>query len=298
MIPALLHGRVASGAGGVIAAPAYQTVSAFKTGASSAVAVASFSVVPDGTWNSTGTGFAAKSGVWYEPPEALIGEAYQVRMTLSLISGAGGVVTNPASGWVSVAEARTLQLSLSRYTSGTATIRYSVLVEFRPAIGGAVVSSASFEITCSVTVGGSGGGGCPAAGMWMRAGVQACDLSIGYRIDGVRAAAPETKVRLEVMSARRSWQDCVRIVTVSGAACVLSYSTPFTLRDGSTEYAPSMLGKDVLVDDGTGFLVWERVSECYPVGELEVIRINVGGESLLAGESASHRIVSHNQEKN
>lgn len=299
MSPFLLHCRLAAGVvGGIIAAPAYQPVSAFRQGASSATAVASFTVHPDGTWSSTGTGDPDRSGVWYEPPAPGVGDAYQVRYTVSLVSGSGGALTNPASGWMAGTDPRTLQLSLSRYERGSSSITYQVLVERRPAIGGAVVSSASFQVTCSVQVGLSGGGGCPAAGMWLRSGFQAADVRIGSKIDGVRASAPEAKVRLEVMSAQRSWQDCVRIVTVSGAACVLSYHTPFTLRSGRTEYAPAMLGQDVLVDDGHGGLVWERVSECYPVGEQEVIRLNVGGESLLAGECASRRIVSHNQDKN
>lgn len=300
MIAGLLHGRLAAAlVGGIIAAPAYQPVAASAAGGTSSTAVATFTVNADGTWGSTGTGSSANSGLWYSPAVAGAGNAYQVRFTLTPVSGSGGAITNAAGAWIDSSASRTLQLSLSRYVVGTSTVSYTVLVEFR-LIGGATVSSASFLLSASATVGGGGGGGCPAASMWVRDGKAASELRIGTRIDGVRAADPESLVRLSVMGANRSWQPCYRIVTESGAACILSESTPFTLRDGSSTFAPNMLGQEVLVDqpNGPDALGWETVVLCYPVGEMEVIRINVGGESLLAGEHAGLRIVSHNQDKN
>ncbi len=174
-------------------------------------------------------------------------------------------------------------------------------MQIRRTSTGAIVSDGTMNITVTAQVqasGGGGGGSCPAAGMWLGPGLQAGDVKVGQRIDGVTSDDPESKVRLQVQRDGSSRQPCYRVVTSAGAACVLSESTPFTLRDGSTKYAGEMLGELVLRDDGAGGLVWDEVVECHPVGEMDVIKIGVGGHSLMAGEHPAMRIVSHNQQKN
>ena len=303
MIPGLLHGRRLSAppAGGVIAAPAYQDLLAYDNGSSSAAATARFNVNPDGTWTSSGNSYPDKSGSWYSPITADAGDDYEVRITLTKTGGVTGIVTNEASGWVALSQARTATVKSQRFTGGSTIAYYTAKVEIRPAGGGAVVSTGTFPITVTAQVqsssGGGGGGGCPALEMWVGHGLTAGDVAIGQKIDGVTEDAPETIVRLPVLADQVSRQPCYRIMTASGAACILSDSTPFTLRDGSTRYAGQMLGEQVLRETDDGGLVWEEVVACYPVGERDVVKISVGGHSLLAGENPRMRIVSHNQEK-
>ena len=299
MIHGLLHGRLLGGApgGGVIASPAYQAQLAFATGTSSSSATASFTIHPNGTWTSGGTGYGDKSGTWFSPVTAGAGDAYEVRITPTLASGVTGVLVNEATDWVPLSSAREFADTVQRFTTGITTSGYSVQVEIR-LTGGAVVSTGSFTLTASAEVktAGGGGTGCPALDMWLSAGLVARDVRVGQVIDGV-ATDDDDRSRLPVLAGEVSVQACYRIVTTNGAACVLSDSTPFTLRDGTTRLVGEMLGQDVLRDDGAGGLAWDTVAECYPVGDLPVIRISVGGHSLLAGENPLMRIVSHNQSK-
>lgn len=296
MIPGLLHGRLLNGApaGGVIAAPTYQSLLAFATHTSSSAATATFSINPNGVWTSVGTGYPNKSGIWFDPETFDAGSGYEGRITPTNTSGVAGVMINEAAGWVALSLARKLQVGVQRFTTGITTSGHSVLVEIRPT-GGVVVSSGTFPLTSSaeVTIGG-GGGGCPAVSMWLGAGLSAGDVAVGQTIDGVASDAPELLARLLVLGCQISLQPGYRIVTSNGAACQLSDSTPFDLRDGSTRYMGQMLGEQVLRDDGFGGLVWDVVVACIPLGEIEVIKLNVGGQSLLAGENPLMRIVSHN----
>jgi hypothetical protein len=160
VIPALLHGRLlgggGGGGGGIIASPSYLSVSAQGTGGSVAHATATFTVDPDGTWASTAnqnTVTDERSGNWYLPTTAAAGDAHEVRITPTKAGGDSAVITNPAADWVPASVARTLQLKLSRYTAGSSFASYDVLVEFRPAGGGAVVSSGEFAAELQVDVG-------------------------------------------------------------------------------------------------------------------------------------------------
>lgn len=301
MIPGLLHGRLlaAGAASGVIASPAYQDVTAYGSGSVEAEATATFGIHPDGTWAGGGTGYASKSGLWFEPITAGAGNDYEVRITPTNTAGVAGVLSNDAGGWIALSQLRQLQVKVQRFDSGSTSSTYSVKVEIRP-IAGAIVSTGTFTLKSTAEVvsgGGGGGGGCPAMDMWLGQGVVVSDAGIGRVIDGVAESAPEEITRLEVMASLPSLQPCYRMVTSNGAACVLSESTPFSLRDGTTRYMPEMLGQGVLRDDGVGGLVWDVVVSCYSVGEQLVARLNVGGESLLAGENPLMRIVSHNSVK-
>jgi len=301
MIPGLLSGRLLGGGigGGVIAAPGYQQLLAYAAGTSSATADAQFVIWSDGTWSSSGEGYGNKSGLWYNPLTVGAGSAYEVRITLANTGGVAGIIDNQAAIWVPLSSPRALNLSVNRFTTGTTTSSYSVTVEIR-LTGGAIVSTGTFQLSATAQVAAASPGpgpDCPALQMWLGAGLQAGEVVAGQMIDGVASDRPETLVRLQVLNDQASLQPCFRIVTSGGAACVLSESTPFTLRDGSTKCVPHMLGELVLRDDGAGGLVWDEVVQCYPVGELDVVKISVGGHSLLAGEHPAMRIVSHNQQK-
>lgn len=301
MIPFLVHGRRLTSvpAGGVIASPGYLQQLAYAAGASSASASAAFTINPDGTFQTNGTSYGSQSGLWYNPVTSGIGAGYEVKITPTNTGGSAGVVSNTAADWVPLTGSKQVSITQSRYTNGSSIAYYSINVQIRVAGGGAVVSNGTFQITVTAQVQASGGGGgsCPAAGMWLGPGLLAGEVTVGQRIDGVTEDDPESKVRLQVLSGQVSRQPCYRVVTSSGAACVLSESTPFTLRDGSSKFVGEMLGELVLRDDGDGGLVWDEVVQCHPVGEQDVVKISVGGHSLLAGEHPAMRIVSHNQQK-
>lgn len=295
----LVHGRLltAPPPGGIIAAPVYQTLAGSASGPTSATAAAAFTLNPNGTWGGTATGMVDKSGNWYSPTTVGAGAAYEVRFTPVLAPGSSAaVINNQAAGWVAASAARSITATTQRFTSGNTESSYTVTVEIR-LTGGAIVSTGTFTLYTQAIVGSSEGGGCPAVDMWLGAGLQAGEAQEGQQIDGVTEDDPEHKVRLRILRESVSRQPCHRLVTINGAACVLSDSTPFNLRDGGTAYAPHMLGQEVLRDDGAGGLTWDTVVACYPVGELDVIKIGVGGHSLLAGEHPSNRIVSHNTMK-
>ncbi|MFC3716791.1 hypothetical protein ACFONC_11580 [Luteimonas soli] len=300
MIPGLLHRRLLmdAPAGGIIASPVYQTLLGFASASGSSEATVLFNVNPDGTWTGSGTGYPTSSGAWFSPIGSGAGDAYEVRITPTRSSASAGVVANTATGWVALSSARQLSVKSQRFTTGLSTVEYSVVVEIR-ITGGAIVSTGVFDIRCTaeVATGGGGGTGCPAVDMCLSRHMIAGAVEVGQAIDGVLTGAGAQVSRLVVLADAVSVQPCYRIATANGAACVLSESTPFTMRDGSTLYASQMLGQEVLRDHGEGGLVWDVVTECHPVGAREVVRISVGGHSLLAGENPLMRIVSHNQSK-
>lgn len=140
--------------------------------------------------------------------------------------------------------------------------------------------------------GGGGGGGCVVVDAWLSEGLRAGDVQLGSMID----CAAYNPIGVEQREVKRNsimLQPCHRIVTTSGAAVVASDSTPMTLRDGSTCWMPDMLGHDVLVDGPNG-LRWELVVECEPVGEFDVVFINVTDTCYFAGEDPANRIATHN----
>lgn len=300
MIPALLHNRllVAGGAGGVIAAPAYQTVLAYATGTSSAAATAGFSVNPDGTWTADGTAYVPQSGSWYAPTTPAVGVGFEVRITPTNTSGSAGALTNEAVGWAALNAPRRVQVVAQRFTEGSTVSGYSMLVEVRPT-GGAVVSSGVFSLkaTADVAAAGGGGGGCPALGMWLASALTVGEAEIGQIIDSVAVYDPPVVERLAIIGYEVSMQPCYRLCTAGGAAYLGSDTTPFTLRDGSSLFIADMLGQQVLRDDGAGGLVWDEVTSCYPVGDQLCAKVGVGGHSLLCGENPLMRIVSHNTMK-
>lgn len=294
MIPGLFfastHGAPQAG---LIGSPAYGAIAAYASGTSSASAQASLEMRPDGSFAKAGTGYASGSGSWYVPSQANIGAGYEVRMTTIHTGGSTGVVANGAGDWQPLDTSRLLTITSSRYTSGTSTANYNVIVEIRPAGGGAILSSATVSVSVSAEVQASGGGGnCVEVGMLLEPGLLAGDVQLGYRIECPEFDT-ESVVLLEVRNNTISPQPCWRIVTESGAAVVASDSTPMPLRGGGEAKLPEMLGREVLVADERG-LTWERVIECRPVGMRDVVFINVGDNCYFAGEDAAKRIATHN----
>lgn len=305
MIPALLHGRLlVAGAGdGIVNPPDWASPNGpdeyYAISVSSvapAVAYIVFAVLSDGNWvaqDQAGLVVTGGSGSWKLPTGPGVGAGYSVRFTPT---SAGGVadITNGAADWQSLSGNHTIRVSKTRSVAGSSFARYNVLVEIRKDSTGQILTSGVFQanVTAEVTATGGDGGGCVEASMWLEPGLLAGDVQLGQAID-VAAYNPDAIVRREVQRNSISPQPCWRIVSESGAAVVASDSTPMTLRDGTNVKFPEMLGREVLVADERG-LTWEKVVECAPVGERDVVFINVGGNCYFAGESPVARIATHN----
>lgn len=160
---------------------------------------------------------------------------------------------------------------------------------------GGVEIAPRFAVLGSRTGGGGGGGACVSIDMWLNYGLRAGRVALGDLID----CAAYKPIAIEQRQVNRNSimpQPCHRIATTSGAAVVASDSTPMTLRDGSTCYLPDMMGREALVDGPNG-LRWEVVVECEPVGQCDVVFINVDNGCYFAGEDAGNRIATHNSDK-
>lgn len=168
MIPGLLHGRLLGGGvpSGIIASPSYPTTLAFAVGYYDAEVEGIFTIRPNGTWDTVEPWYTDESGVWYLPTTAGIGSSFEVRMTPTRlpvneqgVTDVPGILTNDAANWVPLSSARSIKLKVSRYTQGRSIADYNVLIEIRPAGGGAVASSGVMRLRSQVQVDSSGGGG-------------------------------------------------------------------------------------------------------------------------------------------
>lgn len=243
MIPGLLHGRSLNGGsvGGIVAAPAYLPRRAFASGSSSAAAAATFTINPDGTWTSTGASYTDESGSYYLPTTVGAGVAYEVRVTPTLLGGGGAVISNSAANWAAASVQQTLDVVIQRFTSGASIATYSVLVEFRPAGGGAIVSSGSFnlDVEADVTADG-GGGGCPTLDMILPDGRTAGQVEVG---DCIQLFNPDTGEEMdgEVVHAETELQPCVETIASNGARFRCSITAPMATTAGEVK-APDLRG--------------------------------------------------------
>lgn len=295
MIPGLLHGRLLGAAqpAGVVAAPAYLPLNAYKAGfgSGSASAAATFTINPNGTWASSGTSYANESGNWYLPTTADAGSAYEVRFTLTLLSGSGAVITNQASDWAALSSARQLQAVLNRYTNGTSSVRYSVKVEIR-LTGGVIVSTGTFQLGIDVDVSvGGGGSGCPTLDMVLPDGRTAAQVNVG---DWLLLVNPETgdEELGEVTLAETKLQPCVELVAANGARFKCSTSAPMATTAGDVK-APDLLGCFARIKTGSA-VTWGEVVEVTDIGEQLVRHITVGNRHFWIGGSDGTLWAHHN----
>lgn len=298
MISGLLHGRILGSppSAGLAANPAYVNILGYHVSESSASANSKFKILTNGTWLARGDSYPDQSGNYYLPATVGIGSSYEVKITATLTSGPAGTVVNPAASFVAISSDREITFNLQRFTLGLSVSTYNVLVEIRPT-GGSVESSHGFTVRTSAEMLTSGGGGCPSDEMFVSQAKQIKDLGIGASIESVILEESEAVIKLKISSFESSQEKCFRIVTRNGSACVVSESTPFTLRHGGTKLAGEMLGEHVLRDDPSGALKWDKVVSCAPVGILPVKKVSIGGHSFLCGEHPQMRILSHNFEK-
>ena len=85
---------------------------------------------------------------------------------------------------------------------------------------------------------------------------------------------------------------CVEIETVSGCRLICSSTTPITLRDGTTVYAPDSAGHDVAVlNDG---FRWEEITSAQDAGWRQVAHVHIGGRTYAAGADVNKMIFTHN----
>lgn len=87
--------------------------------------------------------------------------------------------------------------------------------------------------------------------------------------------------------------ECVRLVSASGAKLSLALNTPMTLPGGRCEIAANMTGLPVAVLDDQGFR-WEPVVAVEYLGRLPVAEVTCGNATYAAGDLAGRFIFSHN----
>jgi len=293
----MLPRRSPSTAPGIIASPVYQPINAYAVGFVQSVSEGILRIGTDGSWLGFGTGYSPVGGQWYDLVTPGLGDGYELRLTTINVGGSGAVIENTAGDWRPLTAERQVKITASRYTSGSSTASYNIIIEIRAVGGTAVLSSGSLRMTVTAEVQANDGGGgplpnCVATDMLLEPNLVAGDVQLGYRIE-CPDFDTESVVLLEVRNNTISPQPCWRIVTESGAAVVASDSTPMPLRGGGEAKLPEMLDREVLVADERG-LTWERVIECRPVGVRDVVFINVGDNCYFAGEDAGKRIATHN----
>lgn len=292
MIFGLLHGRrlTAPPSGGIVGAPDYQSLSSFSSGEGQSSTASIFNVSPDGSWASSGNGSITKSGLWYNPLSPGAGGAYEVRITPTHVSGSTSVLSNPASDWVSLSVLRSLQATLSRFTVGTSTSVYSVLVEIRLP-GGAVVSSGTFTLTNQVSVTKTGVD-CVGWDTLLPDGRLVRDLREGDSVLclDVRTGAVEA---FPLRAIRFGNEPVYQLRTESGASIKQSESTPMDVPDGRVVRTPDMVGELVAVKRGDT-ITWERVAAVEFIGQETVIRLDLGNRMFFAGDAAQAAIATHN----
>ncbi|MGV8944628.1 hypothetical protein [Thermomonas sp.] len=148
---------------------------------------------------------------------------------------------------------------------------------------------------------GDGDGMCVAFDQFMDDGLRAVDAQVGHMHDCMDPQEGASMKPL-LVAGRPVIQDCVRIVTESGAALVCSRSTPFTDVDAPadapewTHYAPAMRGKRVYVVRA-GVVESELVTAVHSAGQRYVVPLDFGGRSFPAGEVKGALIYSHNMQK-
>ncbi|MFK2905001.1 hypothetical protein ISP17_13650 [Dyella ginsengisoli] len=153
-----------------------------------------------------------------------------------------------------------------------------------------IVVAGQVTIPTSGSSGGGGGGLCVCDDMLVADGLLAGDAQPGDEFDCLDLpTSGMTKFRRALEAVERSVTECVRLTTHGGAILECSTSTPFDLPGGGVEWAPRMLGCEVVTDLGV-----ETVTGVEHIGKQAVSHIHLGGCSYAAGRDARHRIYSHN----
>lgn len=158
MIPFLLSSRPAAGApppGTTLIDPATysgklnyaQRYSVSGPG----TATASMIMRADGSWSLQRTPGLPTEGFWLTDPVPGAGAGFEVRFTVTGSFGVPTSLVNQASDWTAVSVDRSIQLTLTRNTTGADSTYVDVLVELRP-IGGSAIGG-SIRLECYVEIG-------------------------------------------------------------------------------------------------------------------------------------------------
>ena len=165
--------------------------------------------------------------------------------------------------------------------------RYQVSSGIAPAAGGAGGS----------TGGGGGGGGrfenCVCALSYMPGGGLAGGVLPGDQLRVLDEDSWDSATSTPCRANSIAMADCVRLVTSSGIALVLSASTPCTMRGGECVAAAAALGAVLAVQDQDGFR-WEPVVQVDQLGARPVAHISADGGTYAAGEVEGRYLFSHN----
>lgn len=141
------------------------------------------------------------------------------------------------------------------------------------------------------STGGGGGGGSNGC-VWVEA-----VLPDGRTADQVAAADTMRTLTgdVAVRAVRRIVRaPCITLVSMSGIECTVSQSTPFTCENGRVISVMDCLGVMAPVEDEDGFR-WEAIVAIREAGRRDVMKIDLGGETFAAGDTAGRFIYTHNK---
>lgn len=145
------------------------------------------------------------------------------------------------------------------------------------------------------TTGGGGGAYCVWADATMPDGKPAREVERGDWLRSLDYGTMETTRQSQVQDARLAHNvPCVTIVTVSGIEKTVSRSTPVTMRDGSQVPVNYCCGREVPVQDESGFR-WEAVRDLRDAGRRDVMLIDASGATFAAGDVAGRYVFTHNK---
>jgi hypothetical protein len=285
---AFLGYRPPAGGGGpppptIIAAPAYLPVNAYKKAQDQAAATAAFVVNPDGTWTSSGDSYTPESGLWFQQVTAGAGNAYDVRITVTLNSGTAATVTNAAANWIQLNAARTLSVYLQTVVVGVFNATYTIKVEMRPTGGGATVSTKTFTLKVDVeayaatSTDTGGGAGCPLVESVIPGGRTMGDVRTG---DLLLICDPNTGEESfsKVTRVARAFQPCVRLHLANGVTMSCSTSGPIATDSGTrlALHAEGLQARSRI----DGLRQDSEVVRVEDIGTREVVEIEIGENTV------------------
>jgi hypothetical protein len=163
------------------------------------------------------------------------------------------------------------------------TLSNQVQVNYNGAFGGG-----------SPSPGGGGGGGSVKVTAYMPfTEKQAGNLQAGDPLMLLEPNQRESSMAGQVVTNRISEQNVLKLTSESGITLTCSDNTPMTLRDGSMCNSTDVLGKQLPVQDNSGFR-WETITSVEPQGRWLVATIYCLNQCYAAGDEPGRYIFTHN----
>jgi predicted phage tail protein/uncharacterized coiled-coil protein SlyX len=226
---------------------------------------------------------------WMTPVNATLASTYEVYVTPTSGTFTSG---SPINTWLPLGTTRSWSVyKAGAFGGGVKACTFNVSI--RKTGDPTILDTASVTITA---YGDSGGNtDCVLANSYLQDGRRAGSVQVG---DVMELAHHETLEAFSgvVQDSYTAWQECVRMVTVSGVALGCSESAPIPVQnaDGGYKHAGALLEGDVVPVMVDGVRGWEALASVESIGRHPVQRISVQDECFWAGEEEGKFILHHN----